>query len=47
MAFYKDQKSYKTTPETLFHGEPEIDVVGGSAEVAADYTKKKHVFRLK
>ena len=30
-----------------FRGESAIDVVGSEAEVADDYTKKKHVFRLR
>ena len=30
-----------------FRGEPPVNVRGGLAEVAADYTKKRHVFRLK
>ncbi|XP_022245252.1 spectrin beta chain-like isoform X3 [Limulus polyphemus] len=44
---YKDQKHFKQEPENYFHGEPPIDLEGGGAEVATDYTKKKHVFRLK
>merc|ERR1711970_723649 len=45
--FYKDQKSYKTRPEETFRSELPVDLIGGTAEVAADYTKKKHVFRLR
>uniref|UniRef100_A0A4D5R949 Spectrin beta chain n=1 Tax=Scolopendra viridis TaxID=118503 RepID=A0A4D5R949_SCOVI len=45
--FYKDQKHYKQEPETYHRNENPIDLTGGSAEVAANYTKKKHVFRLK
>merc|ERR1719153_1331668 len=48
--FYKDQKTYRTRPEETFRGELPVDLVGGTAEVAVDYTekkKKKHVFRLR
>jgi spectrin beta len=45
--FYKDQKSYKLAPEGYFKGESPVDLRGGSAKVADDYTKKKHVFRIK
>jgi len=45
--FYKDQKNCKTQPEAYFRGENPVDLAGASAEVASDYTKKKHVFRLK
>lgn len=45
--FYKDQKSYKAAPESYFKGESLVDLRGGSAKVADDYTKKKHVFRIK
>lgn len=47
MAAYKDQKSYRSAPESHYHGEPPLEIAGGAAEVADDYTKKKHVFRLK
>merc|ERR1712223_2127287 len=47
LRFYKDQKSHRTSPDTLYRGEPPMELVGGKAEVATDYTKKKHVFRLK
>merc|ERR1712241_944282 len=47
MRFYKDQKSYRSSPDTLYRGEPAMDLPGGKAEIATDYTKKKHVFRLK
>ncbi|KAF4521837.1 hypothetical protein B566_EDAN003711 [Ephemera danica] len=45
--FYKDQKTAKSTPESYFKGEGPVDVRGGSCEIASDYTKKKHVFRVK
>lgn len=45
--FYKDQKTAKATPEAYFKGEAPLDVRGGSSEIASDYTKKKHVFRVK
>ncbi|KAK7078543.1 Spectrin beta chain, non-erythrocytic 1 [Halocaridina rubra] len=44
--FYKDRKSYQAAPEVYFRAEPPIDVSGGQATVADDYTKKKHVMRL-
>ncbi|CAH0387321.1 unnamed protein product [Bemisia tabaci] len=47
VCFYKDQKSAKSAPEVYYKGEGPIDLRGGSAEVASDYTKKKHVFRVK
>merc|ERR1719187_1845128 len=45
--FYKDQKTYRTTPDQYFKGELPIDVNNAEAHIADDYTKKKHVFRLK
>merc|ERR1719430_1866368 len=45
--FYKDQKTYRTRPEETFRSELPVDLIGGTAEVAADYTKKKHLFRLR
>eukprot|EP00092_Neocalanus_flemingeri_P055979 GFUD01066290.1.p1 GENE.GFUD01066290.1~~GFUD01066290.1.p1 ORF type:complete len:259 (+),score=50.04 GFUD01066290.1:61-837(+) len=45
--FYKDQKTYRTRPEETFRSELPVDLIGGTAEVAADYTKKKNVFRLR
>lgn len=47
LAFYKDAKAAKTLPETYFKGEAPIDLRGGAAEVATDYTKKKFVLRVK
>ena len=47
IGFYKDQKTYQTSPEATYRGEPPIDIAGGAAEIATDYTKKKNVFRLK
>merc|ERR1711899_78423 len=47
LLFYKDQKSYRSSPDNLYRGEPPMELQGGLAEVASDYTKKKHVFRLK
>jgi len=44
---YKDQKNYKLQPEAYFRGENPVDVSGCTAEVASDYTKRKHIFRLK
>lgn len=47
VAFYKDQKVYKSTPDQYWRGEVPLDLNGATAEVASDYTKKKHVFRIK
>ena len=47
MMVYKDQKVMKTTPDMYFKGEPPIEITGGTASIADDYTKKKNVFRLK
>lgn len=43
----QDQKSARSTPEAHYRGEAPIDVRTAVAEVAGDYTKKRHVFRLK
>lgn len=45
--FYKDQRHYKQEPENYYRNESPIDLRGGTAQVATDYTKKKHVLRLK
>ena len=45
--FYKDQKSYHSTPSSTFKGEPAIEILGAKAAVAPDYTKKENVFRLR
>ena len=45
--FYKDQKTYRTHPGDTFKGEPSVDLMNCTAEVATDYTKKKYVFRLR
>ncbi len=47
ISFYKDQKSYRSSPDSTYKGEPSVELQGAKAEVAADYTKKKNVFRLK
>ena len=47
IGFYKDQKTYRTDATATYRGEPLIDIAGGAAEIATDYTKKKNVFRLK
>ncbi|KPI92466.1 Spectrin beta chain [Papilio xuthus] len=47
MSFYKDQKSFRAAPEQTWRGEPPLDLTGAVVEVAANYTKKKHVFRLR
>nr|CAD7201813.1 unnamed protein product [Timema douglasi] len=47
LMFYKDQKSYKAAPEAYYKNESPVDLRGGSTQVATDYTKKRHVFRIK
>merc|ERR1712051_312216 len=47
LLFYKDQKSYRSSPDNLYRGEPPMELENGTAEIATDYTKKRHVFRLK
>lgn len=44
---YKDQKSYKAAADQPYKGEPSMDLRGASVLVASEYTKKKHVFRVK
>ncbi|XP_017882681.1 spectrin beta chain isoform X5 [Ceratina calcarata] len=44
---YTDQKSYKAAPDQPYKGESPLDLKGASITVASDYTKKKHVFRVK
>ncbi|XP_017792115.1 PREDICTED: spectrin beta chain-like [Habropoda laboriosa] len=44
---YTDQKSYKATPDQPYKGESPLDLRGATITVANDYTKKKHVFRVK
>lgn len=47
LTFYKDQKVYKSKPEETFRNEGSLDLQGATVEIASDYTKKKHVFRIK
>lgn len=47
LSFFKDQKGYKSNPELTFRGEPVYDLQKASVEIASDYTKKKHVLRIK
>merc|ERR1712001_804169 len=47
LLFYKDQKSYRSSPDHLYRGESAMELQNGTAEIATDYTKKRHVFRLK
>ena len=47
IGFYKDVKAYRTSPEATYRGEIPIDIVGATSEIASDYKKKPHVFRLK
>merc|ERR1719510_353022 len=45
--FYKDIKAYRSSPRDTYRGEDPIDIVGATSEIASDYKKKPHVFRLK
>lgn len=47
ISFFKEQKGYKSNPELTFRGEPVYDLQGAAVEIASDYTKKKHVLRIK
>lgn len=47
VSFYKDQKTSKNQPEQTFRGESVLELQGANVEIASDYTKKKHVFRIK
>uniref|UniRef100_A0A0P5GQM4 Spectrin beta chain n=1 Tax=Daphnia magna TaxID=35525 RepID=A0A0P5GQM4_9CRUS len=47
LAVYKDQKCARAAPEVYHRNESPLDIRTAVAEVAADYTKKRHVFRLK
>lgn len=47
LSAYKDQKSFNSAPTVCFKNEAPADLRGGTCEIANDYTKKKHVFRLK
>merc|ERR1712080_345367 len=45
--FYKDQKTYKEADNVTFRGEAAMELLNGKAEIAHDYMKRKHVFRLR
>lgn len=47
LAVYKDQKSARATPQVYYRNENPINIRNAAAEKASDYTKKRHVFRLK
>ncbi|XP_074603103.1 spectrin beta chain-like [Brevipalpus obovatus] len=47
LCIYKDPKHFKQEPEKYLRGEKPIDLTQVVAEIPADYTKRKHVFRLK
>lgn len=47
VSFYKDQKAAKSQPDQTFRGESALELQGATVEIASDYTKKKHVFRIK
>ncbi|XP_028968283.1 spectrin beta chain-like [Galendromus occidentalis] len=44
---HKDAKHMKSEPLNYFKGEQPISLAQASADIASDYKKKKHVFRLK
>ena len=44
---YKDQRASKQSPDSMAHGESPLELRDAKAAVATDYSKKKHVFRLK
>uniref|UniRef100_A0A0A9ZF98 Spectrin beta chain n=1 Tax=Lygus hesperus TaxID=30085 RepID=A0A0A9ZF98_LYGHE len=44
---YKDSKAAKSSPDSYYKGETPISLSGAAVEVATDYTKKKHVFKIK
>jgi len=47
LAVYKDQKSARAAPQVYHRNENPINICSAASEKAADYTKKRHVFRLK
>lgn len=47
IAVYKDAKSAKAAPEQYYKGESPMDLIGATVKIAEDYTKKKHVFRIR
>lgn len=47
LTFFKDQKASKSQPEQTFRGELPLVLDGASVDVANDYKKRKHVFRIK
>ncbi|XP_037917699.1 spectrin beta chain isoform X4 [Hermetia illucens] len=47
LTFYKDQKTFKVTPEQTFRGEMPLELQGATCDVAMDYTKRKYIFRVK
>ena len=47
MVFYKNSAQHRAAPEATWRGEPALELANAEAAVASDYTKRKHVFRLK
>jgi len=45
--FYKDQKTYMDDNNVTFKDEAAVQLLVGKADIAHEYTKKKHVFRLR
>jgi len=44
---YKDARAAKAAPTSYHHGESPLLLQDATVQVASDYSKKKHVFRLK
>lgn len=47
MAFYKDSKAAAAQSAAAYHDRPCVSLKGAVCDVAGDYKKKKHVFRLR
>ncbi|XP_074602834.1 spectrin beta chain-like isoform X2 [Brevipalpus obovatus] len=47
LCVYKDGKHFKQEPDRFLRGERPVDLTQAVAEIPADYTKRKNVFRLK
>jgi len=45
--FYKDQKTYMEDHNVTFKDEAAVQLLIAKADIAHEYTKKKHVFRLR
>ena len=47
LCVFKDQKHFKQEPDRYLRNEKPVDLKQAVAEIPADYTKRKNVFRLK